>query len=182
MLLIACTNRRPDIAPASVVSEQPIPDMTAAELAQRIVRLILSTHGKQDITAARIKRETGILVKFSNTDPQQFGTSGRLAGNGSYSLISVSDGKGRAPRRLDFEFQWTSDALSNACVQPIEPYLRGLVEGGFSAKWISPPRLGSSASWHFERGDIVVTAYVGKDTRSSDAQACVSALDILAAQ
>jgi hypothetical protein len=171
--LAACANVNSQNTP-TYKKEQTMSETTPTEL-------ILSIHGKQDITPEQVEKEAGIQVELSNADPQKFGTSGRLAGNGSYSLISVSDGKGQAPRRLDFEFGQTPDATPAACAQTIELYRRALLEGGFGAKWIAPPRLGSSASWHFERGDVVVSAFVGKDARQDDPQACISTLQILAA-
>jgi hypothetical protein len=180
MLLIACTNRRPDVAPASIASARPIPEMTAAELAQRVVRLILSIHSKQDITPERFETEIGVAMEFNADDPYEFGIERALSDGGKYSLGSVSGSDGQPARQFEVEFKPATEATM--CMQPIGPYRRALVEGGFSVTWISPPRLGSSARWHFERGDVVVTAFVGKDARSDDTDACVFALDVLAAQ
>lgn len=154
-------------------------EMTPTELARRVVRLILSIHSKQDITPARVEAEIGVAMKFNIDDPYEFGIEAALEDGSRYSLGSVSGGDGHPARQLEVEFTPATEAI--ACTQSIGPYREALIEGGFSAKWISPPRLGSSASWHFERGDIVVTAYVGKDAREDDLQACVSSFDVLAA-
>lgn len=175
VLLAACTH-----TPSTPTArEKTMSEMTSVELTQRVIRLILSIHGRQDITPARVEKEIGVAVEIDANDPQEFGIAGTLADGGTYSLDSISDGNGKPARELALEFEPASNATQ--CAQPIGPYRQALVEGGFSAKWIGPPRLGSSPWWQFERGDVVAWVYVDKDAHQDDSQACISTIGILIA-
>lgn len=152
-------------------------EMTPEQLAQRVVRLILATKGRQDLTAARVVAQTG--VQLDEDTSQGFSGSGSLVGGDRFTLDSITGAGGMPPERLDFTF---SPALAPApanCMQPVGVYHRALVDAGFIAQWIAPPRPGSPASWHFERDGVVVYAFVASDAAHDDLKACISVLQIL---
>jgi hypothetical protein len=155
-------------------------DMTPELLAQRIVRLILSIHGKQDMARLQVEKEFGVKLKYDANDPKAFWISGELGGGKRYSLESISDANGHPVSRLDFEFTKSAGTPDQVgCAQTIALYRQSLINGDFKAQWVGSPRRGSHARWHFERGNVVVTALVGVDTREDNAQACVSNLIVL---
>ena len=153
-------------------------EMTPEQLAQGVVRLILAIGGKQDLTPAQVAAHAGLQVDAGDT-AHAFSASGPVAGGGRYSLESVADADGELPSRLDFAFAPASASPAH-CTQPLGAYKQALTEAGFAAQWIAPPRLGSPGRWHFERGAVVVYAFVGNAAGADDAQACVSKLQILA--
>ncbi|QNH23402.1 hypothetical protein HEP73_04355 [Xanthomonas sp. GW] len=153
-------------------------EMTPEQLAQGVVRLILAIGGKQDLTPAQVAAHAGLQVDAGDT-AHAFSASGPVAGGGRYSLESVADADGQPPSRLDFAFAPASASPAH-CTQPLGAYKQALTEAGFAAQWIAPPRLGSPGRWHFERGAVVVYAFVGNAAGADDAQACVSLLQILA--
>ncbi len=176
-LLAACAGAHPQPSSIPTTKERAMSEMTPEQLAQGVVRLILAIGGKQDLTPAQIAAHVGLQVDTGD-NAKEFSASGRLADGGRYSLESVADADGLPPSRLDFAFAPASAAPAH-CTQPLGAYKQALVEAGFAAQWIAPPRLGSPGRWHFERGAVVVYAFVG-NAEEHDAQACVSALQILA--
>lgn len=177
-LLAACAGAQSHSPSITTAKERAMSEMTPEQLAQGVVRLILAIGGKQDLTPAQIAAHAGLHVDAGDT-AHAFSASGPVAGGGRYTLESVADADGLPPSRLDFAFAPASAAAAH-CTQPLGPYRQALVEAGFAAQWIAPPRLGSPGRWHFERGAVVVYAFVGNDADAQDAQACVSALQILA--
>ncbi|MDL5364152.1 hypothetical protein QSH18_00870 [Xanthomonas sp. NCPPB 2654] len=177
-LLAACAGAQPHSPSTTTAKERAMSEMTPEQLAQGVVRLILAIGGKQDLTPAQIAAHAGLQVDAGDS-AQEFSASGPVAGGGRYSLESVADADGQPPSRLDFAFAPASAAPAR-CTQPLGAYKQALTEAGFAAQWIAPPRLGSPGRWHFERGAVVVYAFVGKDAAQDDLQACVSALQILA--
>lgn len=182
VLLASFASAQPQATPASPdATAQPVPEMTSEELAQRIVRLTLSIHGKQDMARLQVEKKFDVTLKYNATDPQEFWISGELVGGMRYSLESISDAKGQPVSRLDFNFPLGAVAPDQAaCTQTIGLYRQSLVDGGFTAEWGDSPRRGTPARWHFERGNVVVTVLVGADARKEDAQACVSHFMVLA--
>lgn len=160
---------------------QPLPELNSEELAQRIVRLTLSIHGKQDMARIQVEKKFGVKLKYNATDPQEFWISDERVGGTGYSLESISDAKGQPVSRLDFKFPQSAVAPSQAaCTQSIGLYHQSLVDGGFTAEWVGSPRRGTPARWHFERGNVVVTVLLSADAHKEDTQACVSHLMVLA--
>lgn len=179
-LLAACAGAQSQPSSIPSTKERAMSEMTPEQLAQGVVRLILAIGGKQDLTPAQIATHAGVQVDAGG-NAQEFSASGQLADGGRYALESVADADGQPPSRLDVAFVPAPDAAVPArCTQPIGPYRQALTEAGFAAQWIAPPRLGSPGRWHFERGAVVVYAFVGKDAAQDDMQACVSQLQILA--
>ncbi|WP_369977831.1 hypothetical protein [Xanthomonas bundabergensis] len=176
-LLSACAGAQPQPPSIPSTKERAMSEMTPEQLAQGVVRLILAIGGKQDLTPAQIAAHAGLHVDADDT-AHAFSASAPVAGGGRYSLESVADADGLPPSRLDFAFAPASAAPAR-CTQPLGVYRQALTEAGFAAQWISPPRPGSAGRWHFERGAVVVYAFVG-NAEEHDAQACVSALQILA--
>lgn len=171
---------QPEITPATNAIGQAVLEVTPEVLAQRIVRMIISIQGKQDVARLQVEKEFGVKLKYDPDDPQAFWISGELVGGKRYSLESISDANGQLASRLDFEFSRSAGAPDQvACAQTIGLYRQSLIDGGFKAQWVGSPRRGSPARWHFERGSVVVTALVGADTREDNAQACVSKLMVL---
>ncbi|MFS8403840.1 hypothetical protein EIQ22_13865 [Xanthomonas campestris pv. campestris] len=179
-LLAACAGTQPSIPSNPHTQERAMSEMTSEQLAHAVVRLILAIGGKRDLTPTQVAAYTGLHIAAQD-NTQSFGASGQLADGSSYALSSVADADGLPPSRLDITFsQAPGRAAPVDCAQPIGPYRQALVDAGFVAQWIAPPRLGSLGRWHFERGDIVVYAFVGKDAAQDDARACVSTVQILA--
>ncbi|WP_407315395.1 hypothetical protein [Pseudomonas sp. nanlin1] len=171
---------QPEVIPATDAVGQTVLEMTPEALGQRIVRLILSIHGKQDMARSKAEKQFGVTVKYNTTDPQAFWISGELVGGSRYSLESISDAYGQPPSRLDVEFFRNADTPAQVgCAHSMALYRQSLIEGGFKAQWVGSPRRGSPARWHFERGSVVVTALTGADKREDDAQTCVSKLMVL---
>lgn len=181
VLLASFASAQPQATPASTdATAQPMPEMTSEELAQRIVRLTLSIHGKQDMTRLQVEKKFGVTLKYNATDPQEFWISSELIDGTRYSLESISDAKGQPVSRLDFKFPLSAVAPDQAaCTQTIGLYRQSLVDGGFTAEWVDSPRRGTPARWHFERGNVVVTVLVSADAHKEDAQACVSHFMVL---
>ncbi|PPT74230.1 hypothetical protein XaplCFBP3122_17475 [Xanthomonas arboricola pv. populi] len=177
-LLAACAGAHSQPSSIPTTKERAMSEMTPEQLAQGVVRLILAIRDKQDLTPKQIAAHAGLQVDAGD-NAQQFSASGRLADGGRYALESVADTDGQPPSRLDFAFA-PGAAAPARCTQPIGPYRQALVEAGFVAQWIAPPRLGSPGRWHFERGPVVVYAFVSKETAQDDMQACISTLQILA--
>ncbi|NYF22180.1 hypothetical protein HDC36_003656 [Xanthomonas sp. JAI131] len=177
-LLAACAGAQPPPSSIPTTKERAMSEMTPEQLAQGVVRLILAIGGKQDLTPAQVATHAGLQVEAGDT-AHAFSASGPVAGGGRYALESVADADGQPPSRLDFTFAPASAAPAR-CTQPLGAYKQALTEAGFAAQWIAPPRLGSPGRWHFERGAVVVYAFVGNAVGADDAQACVSKLQILA--
>ncbi|MFK7697966.1 hypothetical protein [Pseudomonas caspiana] len=182
VLLVSFASAQPQVIPVSTdAAAQPLPDLTSEELAQRIVRLTLSIHGKQDMARIQVEKKFGVMLKYNATDPQEFWISDERVGGTGYSLESISDAKGQPVSRLDFKFPQSAVAPGQAtCTQTIGLYHQSLVDGGFTAEWVGSPRRGTPARWHFERGNVVVTVLVSADAHKEDTQACVSNLMVLA--
>lgn len=177
-VLAACAGAHSQPSSIPTTKERAMSEMTPEQLAQGVVRLILAIGGKRDLTPAQVAAHAGLQVDAGGT-AQEFSASGPVVGGGRYSLESVADADGQPPSRLDFAFAPASAAPAH-CTQSLGAYKQALSEAGFAVQWIAPPRLGSPGRWHFERGAVVVYAFVGNDAGADDAQACVSKLQILA--
>lgn len=171
---------QPEVIPATNAVGHTVQEMTPEVLAQRIVRLILSIHGKQDMARLQVEKEFGVKLKYDANDPQAFWISDELGGGKRYSLESISDAYGQPASRLDFKFSKSAGTPDQVgCAQTIALYRHSLINSDFKAQWVGSPRRGSHARWHFERGNVVVTVLVGADTREDNAQACVLNLMVM---
>ncbi|WP_242112168.1 hypothetical protein [Luteimonas aquatica] len=158
---------------------EPAAALGAQDIGKRVLALIQSIHGIGDLTPANIEKQTGMRVEVNPDDPNDYGVSGKLAGDWYYGLRTMSGDPGQKPNRLLFQFNDQSNA--NADMTPVcvsfDEYNRTLTEAGFSATRLRN-RMNTQDYWEFTRDDVGVTVYVRGKRAPDDAQTCVSMLII----
>ena len=134
--------------------------VSAEDIGRRVLRLIGSLQGADDITPAHIEQATGLPVEISASDRNVYGFSGDIDPQWSYSLVTTPDREDAPPRSLRFSFdaETRSDAdPAPICRPTFAEYTRALTELGFEGVPIQPFQ--GSEAWHFTRGAINVMAY-----------------------
>lgn len=156
------------------------PTLTSQEIAQRMIRLITSLHGIEDISPQAIERQTGIPVKRDPKDPHEYGFQGPIEGPWEYELVAIPDKPGTQARRLRFMFVDYSNSdstpLGPVCSPSYHEYRDALVAEGFSVKriWTGRP----NDWWRFTRGKVYVTFYMFRGKDPDKEPACVYSYDI----
>ena len=153
----------------------------AAEIGRRVLQLIDTIHGPEQVDAAHIERVTGIKVEFNDDNPQQYGFGGQLSPDWTYNLVSLTELDGSKPHRLMFSLDDQS-ADANADMAPIEPLgFEDCNQALASAGYDRTPyhgRHGQIEFWEYQRGDVSLQVHVRGESDAKAAHACVSMIVI----
>ncbi len=154
---------------------------TAAEIGRRVLQLIDSIHGPEQVDAAHIERVTGMKVEFNDANPQQYGFGGQLSPDWAYNLVSLTELDGSRPHRLVFSLDDLS-AGANADMAPIAPLGFADCEQALaSAGYTGAPnrgRYGQVEFWEYQRGDVSLQVHVRGESDAKAEHACVSMIVI----
>ncbi len=153
----------------------------AAEVSQRVLSLIDSVHGPEQVEPSHIERVTGFKVAVSATNPQQYGFSGELTADWGYSLVSLTELDGSRPHRLMFSFE-DGSADGNADMAPIcdmdfADYDKALTGAGFASE-AARGHHGEIEYWQYHRGDVSVLVHTRGESDARADRACVSMIVI----
>jgi len=155
--------------------------LTADDIGRRVLALIDSIRGAQDIAPATIEKATGLKVDIWSDDQSKYGVNGRIDGDWHFGLRSMpAQTPGARPNALLFAISDGNDDGADpgpACLK-FADYSRALSEAGFAGKPVSGYR--GVDSWRFTRGEVAVTAYVFGEGDPQAPGACVSQLIISA--
>jgi hypothetical protein len=154
---------------------------TAEEIAQRMLKLIDSIHGPQQIDAGHIEQVTGFKVASNPNNPHQYGFSGKLSEDWAYSLVSLTETSGGKPSRLMFSFEDRSEDenadMAPVCALDFQGYSKALTDAGFQPI----PARGHHNEieyWDFNRDQVRVQVYTRGESDAKADHACVSMLII----
>jgi hypothetical protein len=153
----------------------------AAEIGRRVLQLIDTIHGPEQVDAAHIERVTGIPVEFNDANPQQYGFGGQLSPDWTYNLVSLTELDGSRPHRLMFSLDDRS-ADANADMAPIAPLAFEACDQALaSAGYTGAPNLGRYGQveyWEYQRGDVSLQVHVRGESDAKAERACVSMIVI----
>lgn len=163
-----------------MTSPSPAP-ANAAEIGRRVLQLIDTIHGPEQVDAAHIERVTGIKVEFNDDNPQQYGFGGQLSPDWTYNLVSLTEVDGSKPHRLLFSLDDQS-ADTNADMAPIAPLDFDACDQALSsAGYAGTPALGRRGQvefWEYQRGDVSLQVHVRGESDAKAEHACVSMIVI----
>lgn len=157
------------------------PPSTAEDIGRRVLSLIDSIHGPDQVDIAHIERVTGIKVDVNDANPQQYGFSGRLTADWAYNLVSLTELDGSRPHRLMFSFDDQS-ANANADMAPIgaldfKDYDQALTGAGYAGT-PTRGRYGQIEFWEYNRDDVSLQVHVRGENDAKADHACVSMIVI----
>ncbi|WP_147455539.1 hypothetical protein [Solilutibacter pythonis] len=161
----------------TVPTESALQDAKA--LGKRVLALIESARGIDDLAPENVEKRTGLRMRLSPGNANEYGVTGKLSDVWYYGLRSMSSVPGQKPNRLLFEFNDQTHAgadMTPVCVS-FDEYHQALVAAGFSATRLRN-RVDTRDYWEFTRGDVGVTVYPRGKRAPGDAQTCVSMLII----
>jgi hypothetical protein len=199
MVLSACAGPQPPAPDAATATEfasdykpdlegfdpgKPVesPALAPDEISLRILKLIDSVRGQQDLSPENVERVTGIKVHIDADDPDSYGFHGQAGVGWTYGLWSVPEpGPKPARQRLRFKFFPGQDQkdYSPICSPNYHDYANALVARGFQHEKV---RAFVDEPWEllqFHRGQVTVefTNQWGRDKARSIE--CVDHLFIL---
>jgi hypothetical protein len=155
--------------------------LNAEEISRRILTLIDSIHGPEQIDAAHIERVTSIKVEFNDSDPNEYGFSGELGDDWSYNLISLTELDDSRPHRLMFSFDDASpnrdSAMCRVCSVDFAGYDRALTTAGFTATPVRGHH-GQLEYWEYERDQVSLQVHVRGESEQRADHTCVSMIVI----
>lgn len=156
------------------------PTLTSQEIAQRMIRLITSLHGIEDISPQAIERQTGIPVKRDPKNPHEYGFQGPIEGPWEYELVAIPDKPGTQTRRLRFMFVDYSNSdstpLGPVCNPSFQEYRDALVAAGYRVERI---RRGLRDDWwFFQRGKATAIFVLFRKADPDKERACVRTYEI----
>jgi hypothetical protein len=167
-------------SPSSAAPSNAAP-ANAAEIGRRVLQLIDTIHGPEQVAAAHIERVTGIPVEFNDANPQQYGFGGQLSTDWAYNLVSLTELDGSKPHRLMFSLDDRS-ADANADMAPIDPLAFDACNQALaSAGYTGTPNLGRYGQveyWAYQRGDVSLQVHVRGESDAKAERACVSMIVI----
>ncbi|ALN65209.1 hypothetical protein GLA29479_4372 [Lysobacter antibioticus] len=162
--------------------------LDAEQIGKRVLKLIDSIHGAQDLSPENIEKQTGIKVEIHSEDRTEYGFGGALTNAWSYSLTSVSYRQGEKPTRLDFRFLSQAQGavdIAPICSMDFKDYSQALTSAGFQAQTLpsgdgSDPGFGyrGAEPWSFVRGKVEVAVYIHGNQDPEQGRACISSLAI----
>jgi len=153
---------------------------TAAEIGERVLKLIDSIHGVDDIAPTHIEKITGMKVDFNPDDRNEYGFGGKLTDVWSYNLLTLTESGGGQPNRLMFSFDDQSHAdadMAPICALDFDDYSKALTAAGFASS-PAPGEHGSVLYWDFARGGVSVNVYVRAESAAKPKHSCVSSIVI----
>jgi hypothetical protein len=153
----------------------------AADISRRMLTLIDSIHGPEQIDATHIERVTGIKVEVDDEDPNRYGFSGDLGGVWDYSLVSLTEIDGSRPHRLMFSFDDASPDrngdMGDVCDIDLAGYDSALTGAGFVAEPIRGHH-GEVEYWEYRRGEVSLQVHARGESDELAEHACVSMIVI----
>jgi hypothetical protein len=151
--------------------------VSAEDIGRRVLALIDSIRGPEQIDAAHIQRVTGQTVEFNDADPNQYGFGGNLDGDWTYNLVSLTELDDSRPHRLMFSFDDGSDDgnadMGPICTMDYAAYDRALTAAGFTAAPMRG-RHGQIEYWEYQRGPVSLQVYVRGENDAKADHTCVS--------
>jgi hypothetical protein len=155
----------------------------AEDISQRILSLIDSIRGPEQVDPAHIERITGIEVKFNTSNPNLYGFGGQLNDEWGYSLVSLTETSGAKPHRLMFSFDDRSESknadMASICVLDFDAYTKALTDAGFRSS-AQRGHHGEIEFWEFDRDQVRVQIRTRGESNANRKHACVSTLVIRA--
>ncbi len=148
--------------------------LSAQQLNDKILGLILSMDGPQDLTAQNIAQRTGLKVEPHPEDPSGFYSTGSLPAGWFYSLVSVEPVPGTPHHALLLNMGHPAEGYTDrtpVCVG-LEHYRSALTSAGFKESQ-RPPRLGTEYRF-FRSGKVNVRVELRGRTKRHDEDLCVS--------
>lgn len=145
-------------------SKPTAPPLTAEDVSRRVLKLIGSIRGLDDLSPDNIERQTGLKVAFHNEDRQEYGFGGPVADAADWQYgINAYPYPSAARAETDtllfaFNYQLHEPShpdLAPVCAVDFDAYSADLKASGFS----STPRYSSHNrldGWTFVRGNTVV--------------------------
>ncbi|ALN55496.1 hypothetical protein GLE_0137 [Lysobacter enzymogenes] len=155
-------------------SAAPKVSLSAQQLNDKLLALILSMDGPQDLTAQNIERRTGLKIEPNPEDPSGFFSTGSLPEGWFYSLISVEPVPGTPHHALLLNMGHAAEGYTDrtpVCVG-LEHYRSALTSAGFKESQ-RPPRLGTEYRF-FRSGKVNVRVELQGRTTRYDEDLCVS--------
>ena len=145
-------------------------ELTPGEAGKRVVKLIKSVKTAEDLSAANLKKQTGMKVFFNAKNQKEFGVGGKVTGAPDWfynfsSRTSTTDGKEKIIS-LDFSFNYRlheplhPDMTTVCKAFNFDSLSKDLQANGFSAP---EPRVGVHDRWNgwsFTRGKVSVLMIV----------------------
>ncbi|TXH72584.1 MAG: hypothetical protein E6Q88_06090 [Lysobacteraceae bacterium] len=152
----------------------------AEDIGNRVLKLIDSIHGRDDLAPAHIEQVTGIKVNFNPDDANEYGFGGDLTEDWVYNLVSLTETDGSKPSRLMFSFDDQTRAYADMtpiCAMDFDDYAKAMTAAGFS----SAPAYGKHQNilyWDFARDKVNVQVYIRGESDAKPTHSCVSKMII----
>lgn len=159
--------------PASPTTLAEPLELTAQSLSDRVLALIQTVRGIDDLSPDRLREITGLPIAVHSAN--EYGANGPVSGVWYYGLRAMSPDASDKPNRVLFQFSDQSDSdadMSPVCV-PFETFAQALTSAGFSSKTLRNRR-NTQDYWEFARDNVGATVYVRGKLDPADTQACVS--------
>ena len=154
--------------------------MTAEDVGKRVLKLVASINGAEDISPENIERVTGLKIDVSPTNPHEYGTGGKISDTFFYNLGSLSNSNGSKPNRLMFSFDDQSNShadMTPVCSLDFSAYAKQLSEAGYASNVIRGEH-NRVSYWDFSRGKVSVQVYIRGESDEKADHDCVSKLII----
>lgn len=150
----------------------------AEDIGRRVLKLIDSIRGPEQIAPAHIEHVTGHKVETNPDDPNEYGFGGRIDDQWSYNLVSLTEANGTRPRRLMFSFEDQSRGLADmgpVCALDVDDYSASLQAAGFSMRE-SRGRHERLDYLEFTREGVTVQIHPRGENDANPTHLCVSQL------
>ena len=153
----------------------------ARDIADRLLALIDSIHGRSDLAQAHVERVTGLTLNVEADTVYLYGARGALADGWSYRLgATAGDDDGADSLLFTFNHADGDGADMTAICDPdFEAYRAALEARGFDARTVPGDR-GSTRFWEFARDGVTVRIRTIGESRARPEHACVSNISIRA--
>lgn len=166
-----------DIPPANAATHP----LDTREIADRLLALIDSIHGREDLALAHVERVSRLPLTVERDTVYLYGARGALAEGWSYRLGATA-GADDAPDSVLFAFHHADgDAADMApvCDPDFEAYRTALQAKGFDARPVAGDRAGTRF-WEFVRDGVTVRIRTLGESAIRPDHVCVSSLSIRA--
>ncbi len=150
----------------------------AEDIGRRVLALIDSIHGPEQIAPGHIAQVTGHKVETNPDDPNEYGFGGQIGDQWSYNLVSLTEANGGAPRRLMFSFEERTRGRADmgpVCVLDADDYAASLKAAGFSMREVRG-RHERLDHLEFTRGGVTVQLHPRGENDADPTHLCVSQL------
>jgi hypothetical protein len=154
--------------------------ISAEDISKRVLKLVASVTNAEDISPENIERITGLKIDVSQSNPNEYGTGGKITDTWFYNLGALSNNKGSKPDRVMFSFDDQTNNYADmtpVCSLDFNAYSKQLTEDGYAAKPVHGEH-DRISYWDFSRGKVSVQVYVRGESDEKVDHDCVSKLII----